>query len=61
MSPKEWKTMVDDRNKAWIPLLTEQINKQSCFIAVGALHLPGEMGIIKLLRKEGYNVEPVKQ
>lgn len=61
MSPKEWKTMVDDRNKAWIPLLTEQISKQSCFIAVGALHLPGEMGIIKLLRKEGYNVEPVKQ
>ena len=31
----------------------------SVFIGVGALHLPGEEGVIELLRKEGYTVEPV--
>ena len=28
-------------------------------IAVGALHLPGEIGLISLLRKEGYTLTPV--
>jgi len=29
-------------------------------IAVGAGHLAGEQGMIKLLRKEGFTVKPVK-
>ncbi|MBC6490636.1 TraB/GumN family protein [Flavihumibacter stibioxidans] len=29
------------------------------FYAVGAAHLPGDSGVIKLLRKQGYQVEPV--
>ena len=29
-------------------------------IAVGAGHLPGEKGLINLLRKEGYTVTPVE-
>jgi uncharacterized protein YbaP (TraB family) len=33
--------------------------KQSVFCAVGAAHLPGETGVIELLRKKGYTVEPV--
>jgi len=32
---------------------------KSLVIAVGAGHLPGDQGVIKLLRKEGYTVEPV--
>lgn len=28
------------------------------FLAVGALHLPGEEGVIELLRKQGYTVTP---
>jgi uncharacterized protein len=32
------------------------IKKGSTFIAVGAAHLPGEEGIIELLRKKGYKV-----
>ncbi len=32
----------------------------SVLIAVGAGHLPGEKGLISLLRKEGYSVEAVK-
>lgn len=30
------------------------------FVAVGALHLPGEKGLLNLLKKQGYTVEPVK-
>nr|WP_152378338.1 TraB/GumN family protein [Flavobacterium haoranii] len=30
------------------------------FFGVGAAHLAGEEGVIKLLRKQGYKVEPVK-
>lgn len=32
----------------------------SVFIGVGALHLPGEEGVIELLRKDGYTVEAVE-
>jgi hypothetical protein len=29
------------------------------FIAVGALHLPGESGLIRGLRREGYDLAPL--
>lgn len=32
---------------------------RTCFYAVGAAHLPGDSGLIQLLRKQGYSVEPV--
>jgi len=35
------------------------INKGSAFIAVGALHIPGEEGVVALLRKSGYTVSRV--
>ncbi len=50
---------VEKRNRDWVPKIEELIRKQSCFIAVGALHLPGEVGVIQLLREQGYQVEPV--
>ena len=51
--------LLKDRNIRWIPRIEEIIQKQSCFIAVGALHLAGENGIIYLLRKQGYTLSPV--
>jgi uncharacterized protein YbaP (TraB family) len=38
-----------------VPLMLDE----STFTAVGSLHLPGEQGILNLLRKKGYTVEPV--
>lgn len=35
------------------------IDQSSAFIAIGALHLPGEEGVIALLRKSGYAVSRV--
>lgn len=50
---------VDKRNLAWIDKIVEYIKIKPCFIAVGALHLPGKTGILELLRKCGYKVRAV--
>lgn len=51
--------LLDDRNERWIGLLKPILTKGDAFIAVGALHLPGEKGLIELLEKEGYTLSPV--
>lgn len=33
---------------------------QSLFVGVGAAHLPGNRGVIEMLRREGYTLRPVK-
>lgn len=48
------------RNRNWIPLIAKMAKDKSTFFAVGAAHLAGEQGIIRLLRKEGYKVEPIE-
>jgi len=40
--------------------LKEIVQKESVFVAVGAGHLVGDSGVISLLRKEGYKVEPLE-
>jgi uncharacterized protein YbaP (TraB family) len=49
------------RNENWIPQLEGFMTKESCFIAVGAAHLPGEHGVINLLKSKGYTLRPVLQ
>lgn len=51
--------LLNDRNRKWVNELNEITKKQSVFVAVGAGHLTGEYGLISLLRKEGYKVEPL--
>jgi uncharacterized protein YbaP (TraB family) len=48
------------RNKNWIPVMGEMMKQQPTFFAVGAGHLGGKMGVVALLRQEGYTLEPVK-
>jgi uncharacterized protein YbaP (TraB family) len=49
-----------NRNRNWVKKLKNLLPHKSLVIAVGAGHLPGEMGVISLLRKEGYTVTPVQ-
>lgn len=51
--------MLDNRNKNWIQKIIEFSKEQRVFFGVGAGHLPGDNGVINLLRKEGYTVKPV--
>jgi uncharacterized protein YbaP (TraB family) len=52
--------LLAQRNTTWIPRLLRFARNKSTFFAVGAGHLPGEDGVIALLRAEGYKVTPVK-
>jgi uncharacterized protein len=51
--------LLTKRNLVWIKKINDSMRKQSTFIAVGCAHLIGENGLIRLLRKEGYTVEPI--
>lgn len=52
--------MLDNRNSNWLKMMPAMMKKESVFFAVGAAHLPGEMGVIQLLKKAGYTVKAVK-
>jgi uncharacterized protein YbaP (TraB family) len=47
------------RNKRWIAPMIEWMRKEPTFFAVGAGHLPGEKGVISLLRQAGFTVVPL--
>jgi len=52
----ERRDFLDNRNIKWAKKIAEIIKKDSAFIAVGALHLASENGLIALLKKMGYKV-----
>ena len=52
---------LEQRNRQWVDKLPELMRANPCFIAVGAMHLPGETGVIELLKKRGYKVKAVKK
>lgn len=60
MPPKMVKALITDRNKRMANRIAEFIVKQPTFSAIGALHLAGEEGVVALLRKKGFTVEPVQ-
>lgn len=49
-----------NRNNKWLEKLPLIMKDKSSLIAVGALHLTGEEGLLYQLAKKGYKVEPVK-
>jgi len=51
---------LNNRNKDWIPKIEKLAKKSSVFIAVGAGHLPGDDGVLYLLKEKGYSVKAVK-
>ena len=60
-SPKAlMKQLIDDRNVT----MAERVDgflkgKEPCFVVVGAGHIIGDKGIVKLLKDKGYKVEMV--
>ncbi len=52
--------LIYNRNRNWVEKLKKIMPEKSLTVAVGAGHLAGEKGLIKLLRKAGYTVNPVK-
>lgn len=53
------KHLLEDRNVKWVKQFKAFEQSKSYFLAVGAGHLPGEKGLIELLRAAGYTVTPI--
>lgn len=53
------KELFEQRNKKWLPTMTEAMHIAPTLFAFGAGHLVGTDGIISMLRKAGYKVEQV--
>lgn len=58
--PEEEDNMNYNRNKAWIGKLEVAMKDTPTLVVVGALHLPGEKGLLNLLSQQGYTVSPVR-
>jgi uncharacterized protein len=52
--------MITNRNTVMATRLPEKLAKGGAFVAIGALHLAGELGVIQQLRDAGYALEAVK-
>ena len=51
--------LIAGRNRIMAGRAADHLEKGNAFMAVGALHLPGETGLIALLRQRGFTLEPV--
>jgi uncharacterized protein YbaP (TraB family) len=49
-----------DRNADWAEKMSRIMGTDGVLFAIGAAHLPGERGVIKLLREKGFTVSSVK-
>ncbi|MBR5689822.1 MAG: TraB/GumN family protein, partial [Prevotella sp.] len=59
-TPEEEAQLIYDRNADWVSKMPTIMASKPTFFAVGAAHLPGDKGVLQLLRNAGYTVEGVK-
>ncbi|UIR57536.1 TraB/GumN family protein [Sphingobacterium sp. SRCM116780] len=59
MSKEEQADFLTKRNENWMTQIPSKIKDSSHLIAVGAGHLIGEKGLIKLLKDKGYTLTPI--
>lgn len=59
-TPEEDEALIYGRNATWVEKIPAIIGEKPTLFVVGAAHLPGERGVLELLKKEGYTVEAVK-
>ena len=53
-------TMVAQRNQLWLPRLVARLDDGDAFVAVGAYHLAGPLGLVQLLEERGYRIMPIE-
>ena len=59
LEPEDEAKMLTNRNINWVNQLKTILPQKSVFVCVGAGHLPGEKGLLNLLRQAGYTITPV--
>jgi uncharacterized protein YbaP (TraB family) len=50
--------LMNSRNRAWIPVIEAAAAEGPVLAAFGALHLPGEDGVLNLLAGQGWTIAP---
>lgn len=58
--PQLEEALLTDRNRLMAQRLEPFLGNGSAFVAVGAAHLPGDDGIVELLRRQGHTVTRVE-
>ena len=61
MTQLEYDALVKTRNLNWLEEMKSLLPTRSALYVVGSGHLPGDSGMINLLRDAGYKVKPVKR
>jgi len=56
-TPEDEDVLISNRNRNWVETMPGMMAEQPTLFVVGAAHLCGEKGVLKLLEKAGYNVE----
>ena len=51
--------LIDARNLRMLERMAPRLKEGKAFVAVGALHLPGDQGLLRLLERQGYRVSAV--
>ena len=59
LQQKVMTSLLEHRNRRMVTRMQPMLKEGKAFIAVGALHLPGDEGLINLLRQQGYTVGSV--
>ncbi len=53
------KRILHERNHTMVERMQPLLEKGNAFIAIGAMHLPGEEGVLNLLHEQGYTVSRI--
>lgn len=56
---KQYRLLIVERNRRWIPKMQAAMQKAPTFFVVGAGHLVGEEGLLAQLQRLGYRLEPL--
>lgn len=56
VNPEFMERLLNERNANWLQALPAIMAEAPTFIVVGALHLPGEHGVLEGLRQKGYTI-----
>jgi len=59
LAERFFEAMLYQRTERWLPRIRQALQREEVFVAVGALHLPGERGVLQRLAAAGYALRAV--
>lgn len=53
--------LVNTRNRSWMAPIRAALENGPVVVAAGALHMPGEQGLLRMLEEDGFSVERISR